>query len=74
MENGEWEVQECSQHRRGESGMSAWSDGSGGFHFQREGQPAGGVCVWARTGNPTTLHSPVITASTTQQNIKMAVG
>ena len=34
-----------------------------------------GVCVWARTDNPATLHSPAkITASTTLQSIKVVVG
>ena len=36
---------------------------------------AGGVCVWASTDNPATLHSPAkITASTTLQSIKVVVG
>ena len=55
--------------RSGEGGESAWSDGGGGF-CQREGQPAGGVCVWARTDSPATLHSPAITAPTNSKNFK----
>ena len=36
---------------------------------------ASGVCMWARTDNPATLHSPAkITASTTLQSIKVVVG
>ena len=65
MENGEWEVRECSQHCFGESGMM----GVVIYSAQREVRFVGGVCVWARTDNPTTLHSPAITASTTQQKI-----
>ena len=41
---------------------------------QREVPFVGGVCMWARTDNPATLHSPTISASTTQQNIKVVVG
>ena len=37
---------------------------------QREVRFAGGVCVWERNDNPATLHSPVITTTTTQQNIQ----
>ena len=46
-----------------------WSDG-GGFACHREVQSTSGVCVWARTDSPTTLHSPAITAPTTKQNIR----
>ena len=62
MENGESEVWECSQHCRGESGMMGVVVSSA----QREVLFTGGVCVWARTDNLATLHSPAITASTTQ--------
>ena len=54
MENGELEVRECSQHRRGESRMMGVVVSSA----QREVRFAGGVCVWVRTGSPPTLHSP----------------
>ena len=47
----------------GESGEFAWSDGGGGFP-KCEGQPVGGVCVWARTDRTATLHSLAITAPT----------
>jgi len=39
------------------------------FFYHREGQPVGGVCMWARTDSPATLHSSTITAPTNQQNI-----
>ena len=55
------------------NGESPWSDGGGGFP-KREGQPAGGVCLWERTDSPATLHSPAINASTNLQSIKMVVG
>ena len=56
MENGESEVRE--------NGESAWSDGGGGFLANVRPQPAGGVCMWARTDSPATPHSPAITAPT----------
>ena len=45
------------QHRGGESGKSPGVMAMVHFSFQCEGQPVGGVCMWARTDNPATLHS-----------------
>ena len=65
MENGEWESAGVCTCSHGEIGIMGIVISSA----QREVRFTGGVCVWARTGNPATLHSPAITASTTQQNI-----
>ena len=44
------------------------------FSYQREGQPAGGVCVWERIDSLATLHSPTITAPTNSIKFKVVVG
>ena len=59
--------QQWREWHSGENGESAWSDGGGGFPCQREGQPAGGVCVWERTDSLATLHSPAITTQLTTE-------
>ena len=40
----------------------------------REGQSAGGVCMWARTNSPATLHCPAITTPTNNITFNVVVG
>ena len=70
MGNGEWESEGVCTYSHGESGIMGVVISSA----QHEVQFVGGVCMWARTDNPATLHSPAITTSTTLQSIKVVVG
>ena len=84
MPNGAW-VNKTSLRVRmneeqspvGECPCNRGEDGVMGvvvFSCLCEGQPAGGVCVWARTDSPATLHSPAITAPTNNRTFKVVVG
>ena len=53
MENGEWESVGVCTYNHGASGIMGVVVSSA----EREVRFAGGVCVWARTDNPATLHS-----------------
>ena len=43
------------------------------YFAQCEVRFTGGVCVWARTDNPATLHSLAITAPTNNKNFNVVV-
>ena len=51
-----------------------WNEGRSHSSAHREVQSASGVCVWARTDSPATLHSLAITAPTNNRNFNEVVG
>ena len=84
MPNGAWVNRTSLRVRMNEEqspvGECPCSHGENGvmgvvvFSCPREGQPAGGVCMWARNDIPTTLHSPAITAPTNSKTFNEVVG